>query len=113
MIGRPADEGNSYRTLGVPGVARLNDTPAACGRIHYCDVGGFAELCGGRTKTTFRNRGLYLAVVRARLAEALERGYPYVCVDALPASEPSLRKRGFEPVTWTQPLIYRSRGCAV
>jgi hypothetical protein len=91
-------------------VACVGDAPAACGRIYYNDVGGFAELCGGRTKTTLRNRGLYLAVVRTRLAEALERGYPYVCVDALPTSEPLLRKRGFELVTWTQPLVYRPGG---
>ncbi|MEM9452686.1 MAG: GNAT family N-acetyltransferase [Myxococcota bacterium] len=88
-------------------IARVDDVPAACGRIYFYDAGGFAELCGGRTKTTFRNRGLYLAIVRARLAEALRRGYSYVPVDALPTSEPLLRKRGFEQVTWTQPLVYR------
>lgn len=90
-------------------VAHLDDVPVSCGRIYYYEVGGFAELCGGRTKTTFRNRGVYLSVVRARLVEAMQRRYRRISVDALPTSEPLLRKRGFERVTWTQSLVYRPK----
>jgi hypothetical protein len=87
-------------------VAYVAGEAAACGRLHVGNTRGFGELCGGRTKTKFRNQGLYLALVRARLAEAIERKLPYVTVDALPTSEPLLVKRGFGAVTWTQPLRY-------
>lgn len=90
-------------------VAYVAGEPASCGRLHVGKTKGFGELCGGRTKTKFQNQGLYLALVRARLLEALERELPYVTVDALPTSEPLLVKRGFKVVTWTRPLRYEPR----
>lgn len=87
-------------------VAYVRGEPASCGRLHVGKASGLGELCGGRTKTKFRNQGLYLALVRARLVEAIQRELPYVTVDALPTSEPLLLKRGFKKVTWTQPFIY-------
>ena len=90
-------------------VAYIDGEAVACGRIHFKENSQFAELCGGRTKTTRQNRGLYTALVAARLKEALERNRKYLVVDALPASEPILRKRGFQFVTHTQPFVYRPR----
>ncbi|MFZ1889982.1 MAG: GNAT family N-acetyltransferase [Candidatus Binataceae bacterium] len=90
-------------------VAYIDGEAVACGRIHFKENSQFAELCGGRTKTTRRNRGLYTGLVAARLKEALERNRKYIVVDALPASEPILRKRGFQFVTHTQPYVYRPR----
>jgi hypothetical protein len=90
-------------------VAYIDGEAVACGRIHFKENSQFAELCGGRTKTTYRNRGLYTALVAARLKEALERNREYIVVDALPTSEPILRKRGFQFVTHTQPFVYRPR----
>ncbi|MDH6115264.1 hypothetical protein P3T36_006674 [Kitasatospora sp. MAP12-15] len=87
-------------------VAYVDGEPAACGRIHFRAGGDCAELAGGRTKTTHRKRGLFTAVVAARLAEAYERGRTLVFTDALPTSEPLLRKRGFQVVTSTQPFVY-------
>lgn len=88
-------------------VAFVDGVPAACGRIHYDELmPGMADLSGGRTRPAFRNRGLYLGLVRARLREALGRGYSQVAVDVLPTSAPHLRRRGFEPVTWKQEFVY-------
>lgn len=81
--------------------------PAACGRIGFKENSDFAELCGGRTRTTHRNQGLYTALVAARLKEAFERNRKYVYVDALPSSEPILKKRGFQAVSDTQPFVCR------
>lgn len=91
-------------------VAYLDGEPAACGRLHVATTRSFGELCGGRTKTKFRSRGLYLALVRARLMEAAQRKLAYVTVDALPTSQPLLEKRGFAAVTWTRPLRYEPLG---
>lgn len=88
-------------------VAYVDGEPVACGRIDFKASSEFAELYGGRTKTTHRNQGFYTALVAARLREALERNRKYLLVDAVPTSEPILRKRGFQFVTHTQPFVYR------
>jgi N-acetylglutamate synthase-like GNAT family acetyltransferase len=87
-------------------VAYVDGQPVACGRLHYGRTAGVAELAGGRTVTTHRRQGLFTALVAARLREAAEHGCRLVFVDALPTSEPILTKRGFTPVTSTQPFLY-------
>ena len=88
-------------------VAYVDGEAVSCGRVHFKDSSEFAELAGGRTKTTHRNRGIYTALVAARLREALERDCKYILVDTLPTSEPILRKKGFQFLTRTQPFVYR------
>ncbi len=90
-------------------VAYDDGEAVACGRIYFKENSEFAELAGGRTKTTHRNRGFYTALVAARLGEALGRSRNYILADALPTSGPILRKRGFQFVTHTQPFVYRPR----
>ncbi|MFI0259629.1 GNAT family N-acetyltransferase [Streptomyces sp. NPDC017056] len=113
-IGRENAEEEAHRLLltlrEAPGgtsvyVAYVDGEPAACGRIHFPDGSGFAELAGGRTRTTHRKRGLFTALVAARLREARARGRTHVLVDALPTSEPILKKRGFRFVTRTRPFV--------
>lgn len=78
--------------------------PVSSGRVHYGKIPTVAEFAGGRTVTTHRNKGYFTAVVGARLHDAASRGCRYVFVDALPTSEPILRKLGFTAVTTTQPF---------
>ncbi|GAA0676639.1 hypothetical protein GCM10010193_32260 [Kitasatospora atroaurantiaca] len=87
-------------------IAYVDGEPVACGRVYFKEGSEYAELAGGRTKTTHRKQGLFTALVGARLKEALERNRTHVFVDALPTSEPTLRKRGFQLVTHTQPFVY-------
>ncbi|MFF2076338.1 GNAT family N-acetyltransferase [Kitasatospora sp. NPDC058162] len=87
-------------------IAYVDGEPVSCGRVYFQDGTPFAELAGGRTKTTHRERGLFSAVVGARLKEARERGRSVLVTDALPTSEPILRKRGFRVVTSTTPYVY-------
>lgn len=87
-------------------IAYLAGEPVACGRIYFPAGRRCAELAGGRTKPAYRLRGLFTAVVSARLTEAWERGRDLVFTDALPTSEPILAKRGFRTVTWTRPFRY-------
>jgi hypothetical protein len=89
--------------------AYADDRPAACGRIEFKETCEFAYLFGGKTKSTHRNRGLYTALVAERLKEAIKRDRKYILVDALPTSEPILRKRGFQFLTHTQPMMYAPR----
>ena len=87
-------------------VAYVGGEPAACGRIYFHDDSRFAGLYGGNTRERFRRRGLFTQMVAVRIREALGRGIVNICVDALPTSEPILRKGGFESVTHTQPFIF-------
>ena len=87
-------------------IAYCEGEPATLGRVIFHEESKFAGLYGGQTRAKFRKRGLYLQVVAARIREALNRGVEYVCIDALPTSEPILRKRGFESVAYTQPFTF-------
>jgi hypothetical protein len=93
----------SYPDMMSLYVAYVEDEPAACGRTYFHAESRFAALYGGQTRERFRKRGLFTQIVGVRIREALRRGIAYICVDALPTSEPILRKRGFEIVTYTQP----------
>lgn len=85
-------------------IAYVDGEPATCGRIYFHEQSKLAALFGGNTRERFRNRGLFIQVVAVRIREALGRGIARVWVDALPTSEPILRKRGFEIVTYSQPF---------
>jgi len=94
---------NSPDTMSVY-VAYVNNEPAACGRTSFHPNSQFAGLWGGSTREKFRKRGLFTALVAARIREAVSRGIEIITVDALPTSEPILTKRGFQFVTYTQPF---------
>ena len=85
-------------------VAYVDREPAACGRVYFHPDSQLAGLYGGNTREKFRRRGLFTQIVAARIREAMRRGITSFCVDALPTSEPILRKRGFQDVTYTQPF---------
>jgi hypothetical protein len=87
-------------------VLRVNGEPVSCGRAYYAEGSELVELAGGRTKTGHRKRGYFGALVRHRLAEAFGRGCTHALVDALPTSEPILRRLGFTALTRTRPYVY-------
>lgn len=79
---------------------------AAVGRITFEAAKPFAGLWGGSTAPEHRGRGLYRALVAARVAEARARpGVRFVTVDALPTSHPILERLGFVRLTDTRPCV--------
>ncbi len=86
-------------------IAYVDGEPVACGRVYFRTGGSYAELTGGRTKTTHRRQGHFTALVASRLQEARDRGRTHAFVDALPTSAPILRKQGFQFVTRTRPFV--------
>jgi GNAT superfamily N-acetyltransferase len=65
-------------------------------RIDFPRNNPFASIWGGSTLPDYRGRGLYSALIAARLQEAEKRGYQYLTVDANPeTSMPILQKLGF------------------
>ena len=88
---------------------QMQETPTAVGYLAYVNgkpvahaLGVFAPLgcllVGGATLPEARGRGAYRALVRTRWDEAVRRGTPALVVHAAPASEPILRRLGFEEV---------------
>lgn len=80
--------------------------PVAKAWIRYYADRDFADLWGGETLASHRKRGIYRALVAARLAEAQTRGVRYATTDALPSSQPILEKTGFRRLTWTTPYLW-------
>jgi len=87
-------------------VAYVDETPAACGWIRFPGARAFASLWGGSTMPELRRRGLYTALLTARLREANDRGVRYVTVDARSTSRPILEKHGFQVLTHATACIW-------
>jgi len=87
-------------------IAYAGGAPVCAARVEFPAGCDFAGLWGGGTVRGWRGRGIYRALVayRARLAAA--RGYRYLQVDALPASQPILTRLGFVPLARTTPYIW-------
>lgn len=73
-------------------------------RASLPEPGQFAGIYGGSVLPEYRGRGIYSALLRQRLQEARERGYPFVIVDAAPMSRPILERKGFTPICETWPM---------
>ncbi len=88
-------------------VAMAGDVPVCSARLELHPGTEFASLWGGGTLPAFRGRGIYRALVAYRARIAAERGFRYLLVDALPASQPILARLGFERLTTTTPYTRR------
>jgi GNAT superfamily N-acetyltransferase len=80
--------------------------PVAVGWMRHRRGDAFGSLWGGSTLESWRGRGLYSALVGARVAEARERGCLWLTVDCSPMSLPILIRCGFEPLAVTTPFIW-------
>jgi GNAT superfamily N-acetyltransferase len=87
-------------------VAMAGDIPICAGRVELCQGTQFASLWGGGTAPAWRGRGVYKALVAYRTRLAVERGYRYLQVDALPDSQPILSRLGFVRLGTTVPYLY-------
>ena len=87
-------------------VAMDGDLPICAGRVEFHRGTQFASLWGGGTAPQWRGRGVYRALVAHRARLALERGYRYLQVDALPDSQPILSRLGFVRLSTTVPYLY-------
>lgn len=68
--------------------------------------GDFAGLWGGSTRSDWRGRGVYRALVARRAEIARELGFRYLQVDASDMSHPILERLGFRAITQTTPYVW-------
>jgi hypothetical protein len=86
-------------------IGYLNGDAASIGRLYVHPKSWFAGLYGGGTRPGFRGRGMYKAVVEARIQDAIEWGAKYAMVDARETSRGILEGMGFECVGETWPCV--------
>ncbi len=88
----------------VVGVLALaGGTAVSAGRVEFHEGTEFASIWGGGTLPGWRSRGVFRALVARRAALALDRGFRYLQVDALPSSRPILARLGFVELMTTTP----------
>ena len=75
--------------------------------MFYLTPTSFATLWGGTTLKEYRGRGFYTSLLAVRAAEARQRGYRFLQVDASPDSRPILEKHGFRCLGFSTPFIYQ------
>jgi GNAT superfamily N-acetyltransferase len=85
-------------------VAYAADQPTGIGRITISGQSHFVGLWGGSVLSEFRGRGVYRALLSARIRQAKRiASVRYLRVDALPSSQPILEKYGFRRLGSTWP----------
>ena len=91
--------------MALPGytsiyVAYVDGEPACAGWLNDPGRSRFASLWGGSTVATYRGRGLYTAVLAARVQEAVARGFRFLTIDAGDMSRPIVASHGFRLLTY-------------
>jgi hypothetical protein len=71
------------------------DTAISSGYMFHQPGDPMALLCGGATRSAWRKRGAYLALIAMRAHVAKAAGVSTLCVDASPQSAPILQRLGF------------------
>jgi GNAT superfamily N-acetyltransferase len=88
-------------------VAYDDARPIGAGRLELPPTGSFVGLWGGGVIPSYQHRGVYRALLDARLQLARAAGYGYAAVDAAPTSRPILERLGFRPLARVQGWIAR------
>jgi len=90
--------------MQIPGylsvyIAYCDGTPARTAWTYFPNNSTFASLFGGSTLSNFRDRGLYKAVLAARVQEAIQRDRRFIIVDSNSNSRPIVERHGFRLLT--------------
>jgi hypothetical protein len=88
-------------------VAYVDEQPACSGWTYFHPHSQFAGLFGGATLPTYRQRGLYTAVLAIRVQEAVRRGTRFLATGASPMSQPILTRNGFRLLTHAHALEWK------
>jgi GNAT superfamily N-acetyltransferase len=89
--------------------AYVDNQPVASARMYLPAHSQFASLWGGGTLDVYRGRGIYTALLAARVQEAIQRGRRFLTLDASPMSRPIVEKLGFVPISISMPCTWESK----
>ncbi len=98
-----AELSQSPEELSVYAVVAEDGQIAASAWIRFPQNTQFASLWGGNTRPAFRGRGFYRSLLAIRAAEARQRGFRFLTLDASPMSRPIVERLGFRLIAWSYP----------
>jgi hypothetical protein len=87
-------------------LALAGDKPVCSAVVAFGPGPDFAGLYTAATRTDWRGRGIYRAIVAYRVRLAVARGFRYLRVETTAMSRPILRSLGFEPVSATTTYVW-------
>jgi GNAT superfamily N-acetyltransferase len=87
-------------------LALAGDEPVCSAVMAFGPGPDFAGLYSAATRTGWRGRGMYRAIVAYRVRLAAARGFRYLRVETTTMSRPILRRLGFEPVASTTTYVW-------
>jgi GNAT superfamily N-acetyltransferase len=87
-------------------LALAGDEPVCSAVVTFGPGPDFAGLYSAATRTGWRGRGIYRAILAYRVRLAAARGFPYLRVETTTMSRPILLRAGFEPVTTTTTYVW-------
>ncbi len=90
-------------------VAYVDNAPACAGWTYFNANSDFAGLWGGSTLEQYRGRGLYTALLAARVQEAIRRGRRFLTIDASPMSEPIVKRHGFRLLAYAHACKWKEK----
>ncbi|HVF57272.1 MAG TPA: GNAT family N-acetyltransferase [Pyrinomonadaceae bacterium] len=90
-------------------VAYADGVAAAAAWLRFSGHSRFASLWGGSTLSRHRRKGLYTALLAARVQEARRRGVPFLTIDAGRMSRPVVEKYGFRVLTHATACRWRAK----
>ncbi len=88
--------------------AYIDGSSVASAWINYPPGSQFASMWGGATLEAYRGRGVYTALVAARVQEAIQRGRRFLTIDASPMSRPIVEKLGFVAICTSTPCKWNT-----
>ncbi len=88
-------------------VAYVDGVPVSSAWVRFPARRSFASVWGGSTLPGFRRRGLYTALLAARVQEALSREFSLLTIDAGLMSRPIVEKFGFQVLTYAYECKWR------
>lgn len=83
--------------------------PVASAWLYRDPSSSFASLWGGTTRSSYRKRGYYTALLAVRVQEAIAKGARFLTIDASPMSRPIVERFGFRLITTSHPCTWRAR----
>jgi GNAT superfamily N-acetyltransferase len=87
-------------------LAYVEGQPAGAAWIQFPARSQFATLWGGTVMRKFRGRGLYSALLAARVQEAIHRGYGLLVFEATNETRPLAEKFGFDLLTYAHSCMW-------
>lgn len=85
----------------------MDGKPVSSAWTYFQKGKSFAGIFGGATLPDYRKRGIYTALVAARVQEAKQRGVRFLTIDASPMSGPIVEKLGFQFLDYTYPCTWQ------